>query len=242
MEEEGRGSAIAEYFQLYLFIFNIKRTNPKKECLGCFELAGWQGFCATAFFVLVLNFLLVPIGPSLFIVQSLSPGLGWCHLCSIRAWQNNGGKWEEVLAQTRVGMANWSHWGWVCSFWVQIWIFHHNPFVAVWNWERLSVLIPLVLSLCDGEDFPPSVWQCWLMCNNFSDHDVFGELGLSENWLKILVLHEFLRNCYHFRCDMSFILLSLFLHISPSFCHFKPLVCHLAGHDFTIMKVLIFLQ
>lgn len=34
-----------------LFIFNIKKTNPKKESLGQFKLSGWQGFCATAFSV-----------------------------------------------------------------------------------------------------------------------------------------------------------------------------------------------
>lgn len=160
----------------------------------------------------------MPTGPLFFIVQSLSAGLGWCHLCSIRAWQNNGEKWGGVvLTQARVGMTNCSHWGWVCSFWVKIWILHHNPFVAVCNWQRLSVPIPLVLPLCDGEDFPPSVWQCWLMCNNFSDHDLFGELDLSENWLKFWVLEKFLQSCYHVRCDMGFILLSVFLHFGPSF-------------------------
>lgn len=48
----GRGGEfiISEYFQLYLFIFNIKKLTPKKEHLGWFELSGWQGFCATAFF------------------------------------------------------------------------------------------------------------------------------------------------------------------------------------------------
>lgn len=82
--------------------------------------------------------------------------------------------------------------------------------------------------------FPPSVWQC------SSDHDLFGELRLSENCLKIWVLQKFLQSCCHLRCDMGFILLSVFLHTGPSFCHFKPLVCHLASCDFTVMEVLIF--
>lgn len=62
-----------------------------------------------------MNFLLKPIGPLFFIVPSFAvprvwvPGLGWCPLCSIRAWQNNGEKCEEVLTQARVGTANWSH-------------------------------------------------------------------------------------------------------------------------------------
>lgn len=78
------------------------------------------------------------------------------------------------------------------------------------------------------------------MCNNFSGHDLFGELGLSENRLKVWVIEKFLQSYYHLRCDMGFILLSVFLHIGPSSCHFKPLVCHLASQDFTIMNVLIF--
>lgn len=36
---------------------------------------------------------------------------------------------------------------------------------------------------------------------------------------------------------MGLILLSVLLHNDASFCHFKPLVCHLASHDFTIMKI-----
>lgn len=57
----------------------------------------------------------MPIGPSFFIVRSFAvpwvwvPGLGWCHLGSIRAWQNNGEKCEEVLTQARVGTADRSH-------------------------------------------------------------------------------------------------------------------------------------
>lgn len=179
------------------------------------------------------------MGPLLLIVQSWSPGLAWWHLCSIRAWQNNGQKWEGVVTQAHVGRTNWSHWGWVCSFWVKIWIFPRSPSVAVCNWQRLSVLIPLVLPLC-WWGYPPSAWQCWLMCNKFCDHDLFGEPGLSESWLKIWVLKNLLQSCYHLRCGVG-------LHSSlcvsahwPFFLHFRPLVCHLASHDFTIIKVLIF--
>lgn len=126
----GEGSAIPAYFDLlYLFVFNIKRLNPKNECIGCLELSGWQALCATACSMLLVNFLLMPIGPLFCIVRSSAvpwvgvPGLGLCPLCSIRAWQNNGEKCERVLTQAHVWMADWSHlagqlglglllWGW----------------------------------------------------------------------------------------------------------------------------------
>lgn len=194
-----------------------------------------------AFFLLVLNFLLVPTGPLFFIVQSLSPGLGWCHLCSIRAWQNNGERWEGALTGsvlewqigvTGAGFApflgrnlNISSQPFCGNLQLAKDFCANSPgFTSVWWWR-----------------FFPSVWQFWMMCNNFSDHDLIGELGLSENWLKIWVLEKFLQSCYHVRCDMGFVL-CVSEHWPFSFCHFTPLVCHLASRDFIIMKVLILLQ
>lgn len=92
----------------------------------------------------------------------------------------------------------------------------------------------------DGEDFVPRVGWCRLMHNNFSDRDAFDELGESEKQFKIRALQKVLQNCCQLRRNTGLILLAVVLLSGASFCRFKPLVCHLASHDFTVMKMKVY--
>lgn len=189
----------------------------------------------------------MPMGPSCFIVRSCTvprawvPGLGWCCLCSIRAWQNNGEERKEVLTQAHVGTANWSPAGaGFAPFRSKCEHFITTALRQFGTGKDFLGKFPWSYRLHDGEDFVPRVGWCRLMHNNFSDHDALDELGESEKQFKIRALQKLLQNCCQLRRNTGLILLAVLLLSGASFCHFKPLVCHLASRDFTIMKMKVY--